>query len=58
MSDDATALLMQQFYAHWLDDRDRPLKAEALRRAQQDVRSRPEYREPAYWAAFQLVGAN
>ncbi len=58
VSDAATSLLMQRFYAHWLDDRDRPGKADALRRAQADVRSRPEYREPRYWAAFQLVGAD
>ena len=57
VSDAATALLMQQFYSHWLDDPDRPSKAEALRRAQADVRARAEFKEPQYWAAFQLVGA-
>ncbi len=57
VSDDATALLMQRFYTHWLDDADRPSRAEALRRAQADVRARPEYRSPTYWAPFQLVGA-
>lgn len=57
VSDDATRLLMDRFYAHWLDDPDRPGKAEALRRAQEDVRRRPEFSAPRYWAAFQLVGA-
>jgi CHAT domain-containing protein len=57
VSDEATGLLMQSFYRHWLDDRDEPSKAEALRRAQMDVRRVPKFREPLYWAAFQLVGA-
>jgi tetratricopeptide (TPR) repeat protein len=57
VSDQATALLMRRFYTHWLGDRDRPSKAESLRRAQEEVRARPEFRDPLYWAAFQLVGA-
>jgi hypothetical protein len=57
VDDEATALLMRRFYAHWLDDGDRPGKAEALRRAQADVRRRQGYEHPRYWAAFQLVGA-
>jgi CHAT domain-containing protein len=58
VSDAATALLMRRFYTHLLDDSDGPSKAEALRRAQADVRSDPRYRAPRYWAAFQLVGAH
>src|SRR6185436_16544269 len=57
VSDQATELLMKGFYDHWLDDSDQPSKAESLRRAQEEVRARPEFREPKYWAAFQLVGA-
>jgi CHAT domain-containing protein len=57
VSDEATALLMRRFYTHWLHDIDAPDKAEALRRAQGDVRSVPRFRAPRYWAAFQLVGA-
>jgi CHAT domain-containing protein len=57
VSDAATDLLMKRFYTHWLDDPDHPSKAEALRRAQEDVRARREFREPKYWAGFQLVGA-
>jgi CHAT domain-containing protein len=53
----ATLALVRAFYAHWLDDRDRPSKAESLRRAQHDVRTMAEYAEPRFWAAFQLVGA-
>jgi len=57
VNDRATAALMAAFYRHWLDDTDAPSKAEALRRAQSDVQARPEWKEPRYWAAFQLVGA-
>jgi len=38
-------------------DSDRPTKAEALRRAQADVRRTPGFSSPRFWAAFQLVGA-
>ena len=57
VDDQATSLLMQQFYEHWLDDANHPTKAGALRRAQNDVRAMPRYSKPRYWAAFQLVGA-
>ena len=57
VSDAATELLMERFYAHWLRDGDRPGKAEALRRAQGDVRGTAGFAHPRYWAAFQLVGA-
>ena len=56
VSDDATAILMQRFYAHWLDDRDQPAPAEALRRAQADVRNTPGFEAPRYWAPFMVVG--
>jgi len=57
VSDAATELLMKRFYSHWLDDRDDPGKAEALRRAQNEVRQTPGFEHPRYWAGFQLVGA-
>jgi CHAT domain-containing protein len=57
VDDRATRLLMERFYAHWLDKRARRSKAEALRLAQRDVRSTPAFAEPRYWAAFQLIGA-
>jgi CHAT domain-containing protein/tetratricopeptide (TPR) repeat protein len=57
VSDAVTSLLMKRFYTHWLDDRDGPSKAEALRRAQQDIRATPGYEHPRFWVAFQLVGA-
>lgn len=57
VSDRATVELMERFYAHWLDGTDRPSKAEALRRAREEVRRLPGYEHPRFWAAFQLVGA-
>lgn len=57
VSDVVTSVLMRRFYRHWLEDRDGPSKAEALRRAQEDVRATPGYAHPRFWAAFQLVGA-
>ena len=57
VSDVVTNLLMRRFYSHWLEDRDAPSKADALRRAQDDVRRTPGYTHPRFWAAFQLVGA-
>jgi CHAT domain-containing protein len=36
VSDAVTEELMKRFYGHWLEDDDRPSKAEALRRAQED----------------------
>jgi CHAT domain-containing protein len=51
-TDEATsALLMDRFYTHLLAGAD---KAEALRRAQQDIRAR--YPNPYYWAGFVLSG--
>jgi CHAT domain-containing protein/tetratricopeptide (TPR) repeat protein len=57
VGDVATEALMKRFYVHWLRDADAPGKAEALRRAQEDVRRMPGLDHPRFWAAFQLVGA-
>ena len=58
VSDEATSVLMRRFYDHWLDDRDKPGKAESLRRAQADVRGDARFSHPKYWAAFQLAGGS
>jgi CHAT domain-containing protein len=58
VDDEATSHLMRQFYSHLLDDPDRPGRAEALRRAQADVRRVSGYEDPMYWAGFQLIGLN
>ena len=57
VSDEATSLLLRNFYRHWLTDPDAPTKAESLRRAQEAVRADPRFSHPRFWAAFQLVGA-
>jgi tetratricopeptide (TPR) repeat protein len=57
VDDEATQRLIRAFYDHWLEDDDRPTKAEALRRAQSDLRATPAFDHPRFWAAFQLVGA-
>jgi CHAT domain-containing protein len=57
VSDEATRLLMERFYTHWLDDADTPTKARALQRATDDVRRTEGFEHPRFWAAFQLVGA-
>jgi probable HAF family extracellular repeat protein len=60
VDDRATALLMERFYWHWVSGPYNPGKAEALRRAQLDVRGEPgsRYHHPRFWAAFLMVGAN
>jgi CHAT domain-containing protein len=55
----ATARLMEVFYREWLGP-GHPAKSEALRRAQESVRTdreHPDWKHPSNWAAFQLVGA-
>ncbi len=58
VGDAATETLMKQFYTHWLSGGTPMTKAEALRRAQEDVRNTPGLEHPRFWAAFQLVGAH
>lgn len=54
VDDEATAVLMREFYVNLLRNGATP--AEALRAAQNSVRQRPEWRAPYYWAAFTLQG--
>lgn len=58
VDDRATRLLMEKFYAYWLDPLKPRSKAEALQMAQEVVMSTPGFADPRYWAAFQLVGGN
>lgn len=58
VNDEATELLMQRFYHHWLEGGGQRTKAQALWRAQNDVRADARFALPRYWAAFQLVGGN
>jgi len=55
VSDIATGIMVKHFYRRYGDGS----KADSLRQAQLRVKndpSRSEYRHPAYWAAFTLVG--
>ena len=52
VDDPATAELMNRFYAELLNGD----RASALRKAQLDLISIPEYRHPRLWAAFVLMG--
>ncbi|MFO0016589.1 MAG: CHAT domain-containing protein, partial [Synechococcaceae cyanobacterium] len=59
VNDQSTALFMEAFYRHWLQDgtTNRPIgKAEALRLAQAELRNTSAYSHPYYWAAFTLLG--
>jgi CHAT domain-containing protein len=51
VDDEATALLMKQFYTYLREGMN---KGQALRQAQSDVRGK--YPHPYYWAAFVLTG--
>jgi CHAT domain-containing protein len=51
VDDEATSVLMQQFYTHLQEGMG---KAEALRQAQIDVRK--DFPHPYFWAAFVLMG--
>ena len=54
VSDEATALLMTGFYRELA--KPDVTKAEALRRAQQEVLQNPRFSHPYFWSAFVLVG--
>jgi tetratricopeptide (TPR) repeat protein len=53
VSDDSTALLMERFYSNW---RAGLAPTEALRCAQQWLRSQDPYVHPYYWAGFVFYG--
>jgi CHAT domain-containing protein len=54
VDDAATAELMKRFYRGMLRDKMRP--AAALRAAQIEMWTRPQWRSPYYWGAFVLQG--
>jgi CHAT domain-containing protein len=58
VDDAATRALMTKFYETWNPRRGRigVDAAEALRLAQEHVRSQPAWRHPYYWAAWTLWG--
>lgn len=52
VDDEATRVLMTEFYRNWTDGMS---KHEALQEARNAVRSRPQWSSPRYWAAFILL---
>jgi CHAT domain-containing protein/tetratricopeptide (TPR) repeat protein len=56
MREEPAVQLLRTFYREWISGRGHPTKAEALRRAQREVRS--QYPDARDWAGFQLVGSN
>jgi CHAT domain-containing protein len=58
VNSNATGILVEEFFKAWLSPGSMLTKAEALRQAQRQVYAlHPEYRDPAHWAAFQIIGA-
>jgi CHAT domain-containing protein/tetratricopeptide (TPR) repeat protein len=58
-SDEATPLLIEEFYRQLNNPKETLTKAEALRRAQLALLQNPNnltYRYPQYWAAYVLIG--
>ena len=56
VQDHAAAELMNRFYRHLLADGGQARPAAALRAAQLELLSDPEYRDPYHWAAFAIYG--
>jgi len=56
VSDQSTALTMDNFYANITQIQDKRNKAQALRQAQLELLKSPRFRHPYYWAPFILVG--
>lgn len=54
VNDAASSELMLGFYQHL--QKDGASKAQALRRAQQDLAGQARYRHPYYWAAYMVIG--
>ncbi len=54
VNDEATALLMEQFYQEIAQGE--VTKAEALRRAQVAILKSDKFNDPYFWSAFVLVG--
>ena len=53
VDDEATCLLMTEFYKNWIGEG--KSKCQALELAKQEVRSRKGWEGPKYWAAFVLL---
>ena len=52
VADEATSILMENFYKNWLSGMS---KQEALKKAQRSLRADPQHAAPVYWAAFVVM---
>lgn len=56
VDDDATEQLMQKFYSYLLDPKNPLTEIDALKKAQEDIRSQPQWQSPIYWAGWVIAG--
>lgn len=56
VDDDATQQLMCKFYGYLLDPAHPLTEVEALTKAQEFVRSQPQWKAPIYWAGWVIAG--
>lgn len=56
VDDDATETLMRKFYSYLLDEKNPLNEVEALQKAQDYVRSQPQWQSPNYWAGWVIAG--
>ena len=54
VADESTSYLMENFYWHFV--KNRQTKTRALQLAMQAVKAREEYAHPYYWAPFVIMG--
>ncbi|RTL45170.1 MAG: CHAT domain-containing protein [Candidatus Melainabacteria bacterium] len=56
VDDEATEQLMQKFYSCLLDPQNPMTEVEALQKAQDYIRSQPQWQAPSYWAGWVIAG--
>ncbi|MBX9257241.1 tetratricopeptide repeat protein [Desmonostoc muscorum CCALA 125] len=56
VNDEATSVLMQEFYTQMLKDKDGKSPVAALRAAQKKIWEKDQWRDPHYWSAFTIQG--
>lgn len=56
VDDDATQQLMCKFYSYLLDPEHPNSEVESLQKAQEYIRSQPQWKSPIYWAGWVIAG--
>jgi len=57
VDDQATALLMAEFYHHYLEQDNKAVALQLAMRVIRTMAAHPEYQHPRYWSPFVMVGA-